>query len=302
MTSTVHIFTLVFVLIILFKSLNTFLGDTIMRNNIELNKEEYNALLEQFYTYFEDGYKFEEFLKIYLEKIGLEEVYVTKRSGDGGIDLTAIRKGIGGLSNAVDEPVYVQAKRYAPSITASPEKIRALRGSFQSGTGIFITTGKVSDRAKREAQQVDPSRPIIVVDGEELINTCIDKEIGFVFKPVFSKSALDNAMTGNSPAIQHSNTVERIVTENDIRAYILVLPQAIKDKLPETVSAIKIKFGNGAYKKYNIDAQRRYVGGISKAYREFGLRQPDNVFVSKKAVWYIEEDDKYTIEFKEIQE
>ena len=83
MTSTVHIFTLVFVLIILFKSLNTFLGDTIMRNNIELNKEEYNALLEQFYTYFEDGYKFEEFLKIYLEKIGLEEVYVTKRSGDG---------------------------------------------------------------------------------------------------------------------------------------------------------------------------------------------------------------------------
>ena len=118
MTSTVHIFTLVFVLIILFKSLNTFLGDTIMRNNIELNKEEYNALLEQFYTYFEDGYKFEEFLKIYLEKIGLEEVYVTKRSGDGGIDLTAIRKGIGGLSNAVDDPVYVQAKRYAPSITA----------------------------------------------------------------------------------------------------------------------------------------------------------------------------------------
>lgn len=72
-----------------------------MRNNIELNKEEYNALLEQFYTYFEDGYKFEEFLKIYLEKMGLEEVYVTKRSGDGGIDLTAIRKGIGGDRKSV---------------------------------------------------------------------------------------------------------------------------------------------------------------------------------------------------------
>lgn len=50
-----------------------------MRNNIELNKEEYNALLEQFYTYFEDGYKFEEFLKIYLEKMGLEEVYDYKK-------------------------------------------------------------------------------------------------------------------------------------------------------------------------------------------------------------------------------
>jgi hypothetical protein len=108
-----------------------------MRNNIELNKEEYNALLEQFYTYFEDGYKFEEFLKIYLEKIGLEEVYVTKRSGDGGIDLTAIRKGIGGLSNAVDEPVYVQAKRYAPSITACKKHTRNNYSNFQYRTHYF---------------------------------------------------------------------------------------------------------------------------------------------------------------------
>ena len=44
---------------------------------------------------------------------------------------------------------------------------------------MFITTGKVSDNAKAEAQQVDPSRPIIVVDGRELVSTCIEKEIGF---------------------------------------------------------------------------------------------------------------------------
>ncbi len=272
-----------------------------MRKNIDLSSEEYNEIVDQFYNYFEDGYKFEEFLKVYLEKIGLEEVFVTRKSGDGGIDLTAVRKGVGGLSNAVDEPFYIQAKRYSPSNTISPEKIRALRGSFRNGVGMFITTGKVSDNAKVEAQQIDPSRPIIVVDGKELITSCIEKEIGFTFKPIFSKTALDNIMQDTIDVqTQQSKTVERVVTENDIRAYILVLPRTIKSILSEDTSTIIIKFGNSSYKEYRIDAQRRYVGGISKAYRDFGLRQADGVFVSKKAVWHIEDGDKFTVEFKEI--
>ncbi|MFR6257618.1 MAG: restriction endonuclease, partial [Anaerovoracaceae bacterium] len=262
---------------------------------------EYNEIVDSFYNYFEDGYNFEEFLKVYLEKIGLEEVFVTKKSGDGGIDLTAVRKGIGGLSNSVDESFYIQAKRYSPASTISPEKIRALRGSFRSGVGMFITTGKVSDNAKVEAQQIDPSRPIIVVDGRELVNTCIEKEIGFTFKPVFSKPALDNIMKNTSAVNSEQGiTVDRVVTENDIRAYILVLPRAIKERLSENVTVITIRFGNSSYKEYRIDAQRRYVGGISKAYRDFGLRQPDGVFISKRAVWHIESGGRFTVEFEEI--
>jgi restriction system protein len=272
-----------------------------MRKNIDLSAEEYSEIVDSFYNYFEDGYKFEEFLKVYLEKIGLEEVFVTKKSGDGGIDLTAVRKGIGGLSTSVDELFYIQAKRYSPTSTISPEKIRALRGLFRSGVGMFITTGKVSENAKLEAQQIDPSRPIIVVDGKELVSTCIEKEIGFTFKPVFSKTALDSIMsrTVNAPS-EHEKTVERVVTENDIRAYILVLPRAIKECLPENASVINIRFGDVQYKEYRIDAQGRYVGGISKAYRDFGLRQPDGAFVSKRAIWHIEPDTKFTVEFKEI--
>lgn len=272
-----------------------------MRKNIALTADEYSEIVDSFYSYFEDGYKFEEFLKVYLEKIGLEEVFVTKKSADGGIDLTAVRKGIGGLSNSVDEPFYIQAKRYSPGRTISPEKIRALRGSFRSGVGMFITTGKVSDNAKNAAQRLDPSRPIIVVDGKELISTCIEKEIGFNFKPVFSKIALDSIMQKSAAtATEREATVERIVTENDIRAYILVLPRAIKACLSEDTSVINIRFGNSTYKEYRIDAQGRYVGGISKAYRDYGLRQPDGVFVSKRAVWHIEPDSKFTVEFKEI--
>ncbi len=272
-----------------------------MRKNIDLSSEEYVEIIDKFYQYFEDGYKFEEFLKIYLERIGLEEVFVTKKSGDGGVDLIAIRKGIGGLSNAVDESFYIQAKRYSPTSTVAPEKIRALRGSFRSGVGMFITTAKVSDNAKKEALEIDPSRPIIVVDGKELVSTCIDKEIGFTFKPVFSKIALDNIMSNpDTQTIGNSSVVERIVTDNDIRAYILVLPRAIKNVIPENSTAITISFDGISYKEYHIDAQGRYVGGISKAYRKYGLRQPDGVFVSKKAIWHIESDNKFTIEFKEI--
>lgn len=271
-----------------------------MRKNIDLSSDEYKEIMDKFYNYFDNAYNFERFLKIYLESLGLEEVYVTKKSHDGGIDLTAVRKGIGELSHAVDEAVFIQAKRYAPDSVVSPEKIRALRGSFSSGIGMFITTGRVSEKAKMDAQKIDPSRPIIIVDGKELVTTCIEKEIGFTFKPVFSKTALDSLMSSdNKKDTQNSNTVERIVTENDIRAYILVLPREIKEKLPDNASTIIIKFGDTSYKEYNIDAQRRYVGGISKAYKAFGLRQPDGVFVSKKAIWYIEENNKYTVEFKD---
>lgn len=49
-----------------------------MRKNIEFSKEEEKELLTNFYNYFEDGYKFERFIKVYLEKLGLEEVYVTQ--------------------------------------------------------------------------------------------------------------------------------------------------------------------------------------------------------------------------------
>ena len=61
-----------------------------MRKNIEISEDKINEFLEQFYGYFESGYAFEEFLKGYLEKIGLDEVVVTQRSSDGGIDLEAI--------------------------------------------------------------------------------------------------------------------------------------------------------------------------------------------------------------------
>ena len=55
-----------------------------MRKNTDINEEFYSKLINQFHKYFETGYAFEEFLKIYLEELGLDEVVVTQRSRDGG--------------------------------------------------------------------------------------------------------------------------------------------------------------------------------------------------------------------------
>ena len=112
-----------------------------MRKNIELSEAEYGEILNQFYGYFGDGYKFEEFLKIYLEKMGLEEVFVTRKSGDGGIDLTAVRKGVGGLSNAVDDHFFFQAIRYPHNDTVAPVNIRGVRVYFGWGTCMLISSG-----------------------------------------------------------------------------------------------------------------------------------------------------------------
>ena len=52
-----------------------------------LSEEEFDKALNDFYSYFKNGYHFEEFLKAYLEKIGLDEVRVTQRSVDSVLTL-----------------------------------------------------------------------------------------------------------------------------------------------------------------------------------------------------------------------
>ena len=70
-----------------------------MQISSNLSKQEITELQQKFYEYFETGYAFEEFLKEYLLKMGLDEVEITQRSRDGGIDLKAVRKGVGDFSD-----------------------------------------------------------------------------------------------------------------------------------------------------------------------------------------------------------
>lgn len=278
-----------------------------MRKNIEISDEKISEFLEQFYGYFESGYAFEEFLKIYLEKIGLDEVVVTQRSSDGGIDLEAIRYGVGDFAGADAVDYYVQAKRNKPGTTIPIEKVRALRGVMPSGSkGIFITTASYSKKTE-EFVEADPTRPIILIDGKALVESCIDNEIGFVFTPVFSKNAMDALKDETDDLLQPDGTeanenvklvVDKQISANDIRARILRLPKAITNLLPADARKVKVAFNGLSPKDLTIAKNRGYLAGVTDLYKASGLITEDGSYNPCKAIWKYSED-KIEIVIKE---
>lgn len=266
-----------------------------MRKNIDISDEQIDQFLEEFYGYFENGYAFEEFLKVYLEKIGLDEVIVTQRSSDGGIDLKAVRYGVGGLDGADSIDYYVQAKRNTPGININIEKVRALRGVMPSGSkGIFITTAKFS-RNTEEFAADDMSRPIILIDGKALIESCIDNEIGVVFTPIFSKTAMD-ALKDSSAELSSSENmdeegnypqliIEKQISFNDIRAKILRMPKVVSEIIGAECSKISVIFNGLPEKKLTVAKSKTYLAGVTELYKETGLISADGSFNPCKAVW-----------------
>ena len=81
---------------------------------IELSESNTNKYLKEFFSCLKDGYEFEKFLKLFLENLDLDEIEVTQRSRDGGIDLIALRNGVDDYSNADAINYYIQAKKYKP--------------------------------------------------------------------------------------------------------------------------------------------------------------------------------------------
>lgn len=116
---------------------------------------------------------FERFCQRLLRESGFEEVTVTGRSGDGGID------GIGILQvNAlVSFKVLFQCKRYAGSV--SPSHVRDFRGAMmgRADKGIIITTGSFTSDARKEAVR-DGVPPIELVDGDKLLSMLEQLELG----------------------------------------------------------------------------------------------------------------------------
>lgn len=270
-----------------------------MKKNINISSTEYDAILQEFYEYFETGYKFEEFLKLYLEKIGLDEVVVTQRSRDGGIDLTAVRNGIGDLGGQDFITYCVQAKKYKPSNTINVKDVRELAyvANKNKAMGIFITTAKFSKSTKEEFGE-DQVTPIILIDGKTLVNSCIDNELGFVYKPYFSKQYLDRLMFTENPVIEKNvsneqtqeNTiiVEKKITANDIRARILSLPKIILEHFSDNQRTVKVCFNKEFSKELTINKGRNYLAGVTEIYRKYGLLTEDDGIFPAISLWKLD--------------
>lgn len=123
--------------------------------------------------------QFEHFARQLLEVMGFSEIIVTQQSHDGGIDgYGKLRQGIVKIDAAF------QCKRWSGTVPR-PEIDRfrgAISGQFDQG--IFFTTSKFS----REASEASIRRgavPILMVDGERIVEIMIKNGIGISRRPLY---------------------------------------------------------------------------------------------------------------------
>lgn len=120
-----------------------------------------------------DPFAFEHLVKRLLEEMTYDNVQVTNRSGDGGVDVVAdIELGITSVREVV------QAKRHKRPIQR--KDLDALRGClhrFGAVRGTIIATSKYA-KGTREAAFEPGAAPIALIDGEKLIDLLIKHGIG----------------------------------------------------------------------------------------------------------------------------
>ena len=123
---------------------------------------------------------FERLCQRLLRASGFKKVEVKGRAGDGGID----GEGILEINPLVSLKVIFQAKRYKEAV--SPSLIRDFRGAMQGRAekGIFITTGRFTQEAKKEAIR-EGAPPIELVDGEKLVRLFEQRQLGLKPKTVY---------------------------------------------------------------------------------------------------------------------
>ncbi|NDV41908.1 restriction endonuclease [Flagellimonas sediminis] len=116
---------------------------------------------------------FERLCQRFLRELGFQNVEVTGKPNDGGID----GKGILRLGGILSFHVVFQAKRYKE--TVSPSVIRDFRGSMSANVdkGLVITTGRFTREARKEAQR-DGALPIDLIDGDSLAEKLKELKMG----------------------------------------------------------------------------------------------------------------------------
>lgn len=116
---------------------------------------------------------FERLCQRLLRELGFQNVEVTGRSNDGGID----GKGMLRLGGVLSFHVIFQAKRYKG--TVSPSIVRDFRGAMvgRADKGLIITTGNFTREAKREASR-DGAPPIDLMDGNDLAEKLKELKLG----------------------------------------------------------------------------------------------------------------------------
>jgi restriction system protein len=121
-------------------------------------------------------FSFEHFCKHLLTAYGFTSM-VTKKTRDGGVD----GHGIFNIG-LIQIKTSFECKRYA-SKPIDSKQIKAFRGSlpWDSQQGIFFTTSRFTKDAQDAVFEIG-HKPVILIDGEQIINVMIEKKIGVEVK------------------------------------------------------------------------------------------------------------------------
>lgn len=126
---------------------------------------------------------FERLCQRLLRESGFQQVEVTGRTGDGGID----GKGLLQVNPLLSIPVIFQSKKYKADNLISSSQIRDFRGAMlgRADRGIFITTSGFTAEARKEALREGVTQQIELVDSERLVMMFEKLELGLTPKTVY---------------------------------------------------------------------------------------------------------------------
>lgn len=120
-----------------------------------------------------------------MKAMNYEDGFVTKMSGDEGID------GIIHEDKLGFNLIYIQAKRWKPETTIGKPEIQKFAGAMMGPPkiekGLFITTAKFSQGAKAFAD----AQHIILVDGKKLTELMIEHELGVSTQKAYRIKRID---------------------------------------------------------------------------------------------------------------
>lgn len=136
---------------------------------------------------------FEHLVVKLLQKIGYgsfiaDSGVVTKRSNDEGID------GIIKQDKLGFDTIYIQAKKWDKESSISRPEIQKFVGALGgkgASKGLFITTAKFSDGARRYSQEQHIAK-VVLIDGRELAKLMIEYNIGVSVESTYEIKRIDS--------------------------------------------------------------------------------------------------------------
>lgn len=129
---------------------------------------------------------FEQLVVDLMKAMNYGEGFVTKYSGDDGID------GIIHEDKLGFNLIYIQAKRWKPDVTIGKPELQKFAGAMMGPPkvekGLFITTAKFSPKAKDYAN----AQHIILVDGKKLTELMIEHSVGVSTQKAYLIKRIDS--------------------------------------------------------------------------------------------------------------